>query len=95
METLVNRKAWGGFWTCLYRKVIISTRTAILDAIHIFPYISTKMVGNRGIPHISVLWGGRDTLKHVQNLTFNQGIHPGGEKGQPFHQKVVSLVEFT
>ena len=54
-----------------------------------------KMVGNRGIPHILALWGGRGTQKHPQNLTFNKGIHPGGAKGQPVHQKVVISVKFT
>ena len=46
-----------------------------------------KLVDSREIPHILALWGGRGTQKHPQNLTFNKGIHPGGAKGQPLHQK--------
>ena len=87
MKSLVKRKAWGGFWGCLYREVTISTRNANFDAIQRFPHIFMKMFGNREIPHILALWGGRGTQKQPQNLTFNKGIHPGGAKGQPVHQK--------
>ena len=39
-KTLVKRKAWGGFWRSLYRKVAIFTKNAHFGEIHIFTEIS-------------------------------------------------------
>ena len=70
-------------------------KTQILVKFTDFPTSSCKWLKIAQLPHILALWGGRGTQKHLQNLTFNKGIHPGGAKGQPLHQKVVILMEFT
>ena len=75
-KTLDKRKAWGGFWRSLYRKVTIFIQNAIFDEIHIFRHISMKMVGNRGIPHILALWAPRNMPR---TLRLTRDFTPGGE----------------
>ncbi len=68
-KTLDKRKAWGGFWGPFTAKSPFH-ENAHFDGIHIFPFISKGMVGNRGIPHILALGGERAAQKHPQNLMF-------------------------
>ena len=86
-KSLVKRKAWGGFWGCLYRKVTISTQNANLDEIHRLPHISTKMVGNRGIStHFSTLgWKGHPETSPEPYISL--GNSPRGGEGPALSPK--------
>ena len=76
MKTLVKRKARGGFWGCLYRKVTILTQNANLDEIHRLPHISTKLVEIAEFPHILALWAPRNMPR---TLRLTRDFTPGGE----------------
>ncbi len=97
-KTLVKRKAWGGFWRSLYRKVTIFIQNAIFDEIHIFPHISMKMVENRGVPHILALWAPRNMPR---TLRLTRDFTPGGEgpalspKSGHFSGIYLNMAKFT
>ena len=97
-KTLVKRKAWGGFWRSLYRKVTIFTQNTNFDEIHIFPHICTKMVENRGIPHILALWAPRNMPR---TLRLTRYFTPGGKgpalspKSSYFSGIYLNMAKFT
>ena len=81
-KTLVKRKAWGGFWRSLYRKVAIFTETAYLGEIHMFSPKSahfTKIPRFRANGDLAV----KGTSKHQYFLRNIDGFEPGA-KESPF-----------
>ena len=85
-QTLDKRKAWGGFWRPLCRKVSNSTENAHFDGTHGF---SRKSVHFTKIPRFRVNgdFAVKGPPETAPGLTFNKGFPPRREGGSVFVRK--------
>ena len=92
-KPLVKRKAWGGFWRSLYRKVAIFTENAHFDEMHKFHQnqrISLKSRVFRANSDLAV----KGTSKHQYVLRNINGFEPG-EKEAPFSSENRKIMKIT